>query len=149
MSLPLSTQASTLLRQTIAERIRALRKNKKVWAPMAPRADQRCRRGWTDVEVGKWHSPNTLGDLVAAAEAAGHFDLHAVGVRAELQRVPFEGYSTEVLALTVSERLSDEMFAAQIHELWEIYALAGQKAAGRLEEYQTYLRLKQVFEPRG
>lgn len=149
MTSSLSTQASMLLRQTIAERIRALRKNKKVWSPMAPRADQRCRRGWADVEIGKWHSPNTLGDLVAAAEVAGHLDLYAVAVRAELQRVPYEGYSTEVVALTVSKRISDEMFATQIHELWEIYLLAEQKDAGREEEYQTYLRLKQVFEPRG
>lgn len=145
--LPLGLSQRAILRKTIADRIRCLRKDKLIWAPGAPRADLRCRREHGDVVIVTRHSPCDLAELVDAANEAGYRDLSAVVVRTYQQSVPYEDYTVDMTELTISQKLSDESFAVQIGALWLVYLEAQQRAAGRFEDYQTFLRLKQVFEP--
>lgn len=144
---PLDPVQSANLRKAISERIRTLRTNKSLWAPGAPRADLRCRRGLEDVVIASRHAPCDLAELVEAANAAGYEDVSIVSVRNYQQSVPYEDYTVDMTELTTSQKQSDESFAAQINALWLLYAEAQQQMVGRLKDYQSFLRLKQIFEP--
>lgn len=146
-SVQLDSTQRAILRKTIADRIRCLRKEKVIWSPGAPRADLRCRRELEDFVIATRHSPCDLAELVEAANEAGYSDLSTVVVRTHQQSVPYEDYTLDLTELTISQKLSDESFAVQIGALWLVYLEAQQHAAGRFEDYQTFLRLKQVFEP--
>jgi hypothetical protein len=135
------------LRNEIARRIRELRANRRIWAPAAPRADMRCRRNIELTELTALTSPCSLGDLVFSAKSCGRTDLDNLLVRLEAQPVPYEDHTVDVVVLSFYQKVADEKYAHQIGGLWEEYQRARHAAAGRSEEYERFLQLKQIFEP--
>jgi hypothetical protein len=134
-------------RNALASRIRELRATKNVWAPLAPRADLRCRRDMELTELTAVTSPCSLDDLVFTAQSHGRADLGNLQVHQEARRVPYEDYTLDVVVLSFYQKISDEKYAGKIALLWDEYQRAKHAAAGRAEDYQRFLELKQVFEP--
>lgn len=132
-------------RNMIAQRIRELRRTRKIWAPLAPMAHHRCMRGMGDVEFAAQHAA-CVSDLVRLCEAYKK-DPNEVRVSARGESVPYEDYSVEVVTLTTVEKFTDRQYAAQIQNLWDEYLLAKHAAGGQEARYKEFLALKAEFEP--
>ncbi|MDO8415596.1 MAG: hypothetical protein Q7S87_05230 [Agitococcus sp.] len=134
-------------RNTLAQRIRHLRTNKILWRPGAPRADLSCRRPFEDAEVASTFGDTSLAQLIDVANRAGVSDFNTVFVRESSQPDPYEDWSHTVLSLYQSKKMSDEQYFFHVDVLWQEYQSNLLGTQKEKEDYQLYLRLKQIFEP--
>lgn len=134
-------------RNAIAARIRELRNTREVWAPLAPLAHRRCIRGMGEQEFASARQPVSLYDLVHLAESFGKKDLDAVHVKFQVERVPYEDDTMEVVQLSTTEKLSDAQYQEQIDLLWDEYQRAKHSSKDARRRYEQFLALKAEFEP--